>query len=43
MFFLVSKDVKKYAEIISKIESKELSSLKKEKHISMRFTTINHK
>jgi len=42
-FLLVSKDVKKYEELISKIESKELRSLKKAKHITMRFITIYHK
>lgn len=32
-FLLVNKDAKKYEELISKIESKELTSLKKAKHI----------
>ncbi|SFV54546.1 BatD [hydrothermal vent metagenome] len=42
-FLLVSKDTKKYEELISKIESKELRSLKKAKDISLRFTMIYHK
>lgn len=35
-FLLVSKDVKKYEELISKIESKELTSLKKVKYFVLR-------